>query len=67
MEVVEGEIFICVPEVKRNAIRHADSNFEQEMKRVILHGLLHLIGYNDVTKEEKKIMREKESFYLQYF
>ena len=67
LQTIEGEIFICIPEVKRNAIKHSSGDFETELKRIIIHGMLHLIGYMDGTLEEMKIMREKESFYLQYF
>lgn len=67
MQVIEGEIFICISEVKKNSKKHSSGNFEVELKRVILHGMLHLVGYKDGTLEELKIMREKESFYLQYF
>lgn len=67
LESIEGEIFICIPEVKRNAILHAGSNFKLELNRVIIHGLLHLFGYKDGTEEEKMMMREKESLYLRFF
>lgn len=67
LQRIEGEIFICVPEVKRNAKKHSSGNIEEELKRVILHGLLHLIGYKDSNDNEKLVMREKESFYMQYF
>jgi rRNA maturation RNase YbeY len=67
LQVIEGEIFICINEVRRNAFIHSFGNIENELKRVVLHGLLHLIGYNDESDLEKEIMREKESFYMQYF
>jgi probable rRNA maturation factor len=67
LQTIDGEIFICLPEVKRNAFKHTSGNFKMELDRVILHGILHLIGYKDGTNEERKVMREKESFYLQYF
>ena len=38
--------------------------FEKELQRVMAHAILHLAGYKDKTKKEKKIMREKESYYL---
>ncbi len=41
-----------------------NTGFQEELKRVIVHGMLHLIGYNDKTEEEKKLMREKEDIYL---
>jgi probable rRNA maturation factor len=39
-------------------------NYEEEKKRVIAHGVLHLCGYKDKTEEQQKIMRAKEDFYL---
>lgn len=38
--------------------------FKDELKRVIIHGLLHLTGYNDKTKRQKELIRKKENFYL---
>lgn len=67
LQTIEGEIFICIPEVKRNAKSHSGGNFYNELNRVILHGILHLIGYKDENDEERLVMREKESYYLQYF
>lgn len=58
-EIIEGDIFISVDRVRENASSLAVP-FTQELHRVIIHGLLHLIGYNDKSEEEKKVMREKE-------
>ena len=59
VEQISGDIFISVDRVKENA-ESLTSNFEQELYRVIIHGVLHLIGYNDKSIEEKTRMREKE-------
>jgi probable rRNA maturation factor len=59
-----GEIFICIPIVKSNSEKYSNGNFNMELKRIILHGLLHLLGYNDGTISEKSVMRFKEDFYL---
>lgn len=59
----EGDIFISSERVKENAEIYKIS-LESEMLRVIVHGILHLIGYNDKTEIEKKIMTEKEDNYL---
>lgn len=67
LQNVEGEIFICISEVKKNARLHNALNFTEELNRVILHGLLHLIGYKDGNVDDRKIMRSKEANYLQYF
>ena len=56
---IEGDIYISIDRVKENAkINH--SNFEEELLRVLAHGLLHLMGYKDKTKEDAKRMRDKE-------
>ena len=60
---ISGDIFISIDRVKANALSFSES-FENELKRVIIHGILHLLGYKDKSKKEKKIMREKEDFYL---
>jgi probable rRNA maturation factor len=61
--IISGDIFISLDRVKENAISFK-SNFITELRRVISHGLLHLIGYNDKTDEEEVLMREKEDYYL---
>lgn len=60
---ISGDIFISIDRVKINALSFSKS-FENELKRVIIHGVLHLLGYRDKSKKEKIIMREKEDFYL---
>jgi len=60
---VAGDLFISIDRVKENSIEF-DTGWKKELYRVIFHGLLHLVGYNDKTDEEKKIMREKEDLYL---
>lgn len=58
-----GDIFISIPRVKDNAGQFKVS-FENELHRVIIHGILHLIGYMDKTASDKLIMRQKEEKYL---
>ena len=60
---LSGDIFISIERVKENAITFAVP-FETELKRVIIHGILHLIGYKDSSDEDTKTMRSKENFYL---
>ena len=62
-KVISGDLFISVDRVKENSTAF-NTSFIKELYRVIFHGILHLIGYNDKTEEEKKLMREKEDFYL---
>ena len=60
---LSGDLFISVDSVRENSIFYK-TDFADELNRVMVHGLLHLIGYDDHTDEEKKIMREKEDYYL---
>lgn len=64
-KVVQGDIFISVERVKENA---ADFNvdFESELSRVIIHGVLHYCGYKDKTPKEKELMRSREDLYLSF-
>ena len=61
--VLSGDLFISIDSVRENAVLYG-AEFEDELNRVMVHGLLHLIGYDDHTEEEQKIMREKEDYYL---
>lgn len=58
-EVIESDIFISVERVRENALGLGVA-FETELKRVMVHGVLHLLGYPDKTEEEKERMRKKE-------
>ena len=58
-----SEIYISVERVKENAHDFSDS-FDEELHRVLIHGVLHLCGYKDKSDEEEAIMREKENYYL---
>ena len=58
-----GDIYISSETVKKNSIIF-NVCFNNELKRVMVHGLLHLLNYNDKSKQELKIMREKENFYI---
>lgn len=60
---LDGEIFVSPETVKKNAKFYNVSQV-QELKRVIIHGCLHLAGYNDRTKKQKELMRNKENYYL---
>lgn len=60
---LSGDLFISVDTIKENAIEY-DTEFHDELNRVMVHGLLHLIGYDDQTEEDIKLMREKENYYL---
>lgn len=60
---LEGEIYISIDRVQENAIKF-NRTVDDELHRVIIHGILHLIGYKDKTKEAKMLMRKKEDAYL---
>lgn len=60
---IESDIFISLSRVKENATTFK-VRFIYELYRVMIHGLLHLCGFADKTKTEKKVMRNKEDFYL---
>lgn len=60
---LEAEIYISTERVKENALLF-NVSFEDELARVIAHGVLHLCGYNDHTSDEVLLIREKESFYI---
>jgi probable rRNA maturation factor len=62
---VGGDIFICPQMVFLNAKNYGSDNYT-ELFRVMIHGILHLIGYNDGTVEEIDVMRERENFYLDF-
>ncbi len=61
--VLSGDLFISIDSVRENAVLYG-VEFEDELNRVMVHGLLHLIGYDDHTEEEQRVMREKEDYYL---
>jgi rRNA maturation RNase YbeY len=56
---VEGDVFISVDRVRDNSAELGTS-FEDELHRVIIHGVLHLIGFRDKTEAEEKLMRKQE-------
>ena len=60
---LSGDLFISIDSVRENAIEFG-TEFDEELHRVIVHGLLHLIGYDDHTPEDQKVMRAKEDYYL---
>lgn len=61
--VISGDIFISIDRVKDNA-RQLAVSFDSELHRVLVHGILHLVGYNDKTPRQKVTMRNKENAYL---
>ena len=60
---VSGDIFISIERVKENS-EVFKVEFLTELNRVMVHGLLHLLGYKDKTERESNLMRKKENYYL---
>lgn len=63
---ISGDIFISIHRVRENAKIHGTRESE-EIKRVMVHGVLHLLGYSDATSTQKARMRKKEDAYLSLF
>lgn len=62
-KTISGDLFISVESVNENAVFYK-TEFEEELNRVLVHGVLHLIGYDDHSEEEIATMRSKENYYL---
>ncbi|MEO8664370.1 MAG: rRNA maturation RNase YbeY [Ignavibacteria bacterium] len=60
---IEGELLISIDTVKSNATKYK-TTLNNELRRVVIHGILHLCGYNDKTHAEKKQIRKKEDHFL---
>jgi len=60
---IEGDIFVSIERVKANA-EELKTDFDGELHRVLIHGVLHLLGYSDKTDKDKSRMRKKEDAYL---
>nr|WP_321221314.1 rRNA maturation RNase YbeY [uncultured Psychroserpens sp.] len=60
---LHGDIYISIERVTDNA-KDFEVEISEELKRVMIHGILHYCGYKDKTDEDAKLMREKENYYL---
>jgi len=65
-EIISGDILISTERVVENA-KIFNVNYLTELHRVMVHGLLHLLGYKDKTEKDANTMREKENYYLNKF
>ena len=63
---LHGDIFISVERVEENAVDFS-VGFEEELKRVLVHGILHYCGYKDKTEEQEQEMRQKENEKIKMF
>ena len=61
--LVDAEIYISIPRVRENS-KTLKTDFDSELHRVIIHGVLHLLGYKDKTPGDKAVMRKTEEKYL---
>ncbi|MFH1005748.1 MAG: rRNA maturation RNase YbeY [Bacteroidota bacterium] len=62
-EKISSDIFISIPQVKENS-KKFKVTFENELNRVMIHGILHLCGYKDKIPGKKKEMKKRENYYL---
>ncbi|SEG18733.1 rRNA maturation RNase YbeY [Halpernia humi] len=65
-KTISGDIFVSLPRISDNA-KMLNKDLEREFLRVLAHGILHLCGYKDKSKEEISVMRDKEDFYINIF
>ncbi len=62
-DIISGDIFISCDMVEVNALEFK-TGFENELSRILIHGVLHLMGYKDKSEKDKLLMTQKEDFYL---
>lgn len=62
-KLISADIFISIDRIQENCEKFKVT-FDQELHRVMIHGILHLCGYKDKTTDEKSLMRKKEDYYL---
>lgn len=66
LSLIFGDAYISIDRAKENAKLYKQT-LSIEVRRLLIHGLLHLVGYSDKSENNKKIMRELEDNYLEYF
>ncbi len=65
-DLIQSDIYISLERVAENAQVYGVS-IDKELQRVMVHGILHLMGYNDQTDEEVAVMRAKETHFIEHF
>lgn len=63
--LIGGDIFISLEKVKENALKYKQ-DFKNELKRILIHGVLHIIGYDHIIKEQKKKMFKKQENFIKF-
>ncbi|WP_216664183.1 rRNA maturation RNase YbeY [Lentimicrobium sp. S6] len=61
--MIIGEIYMSIDRIKENSVKN-NVTFAQEFDRILIHGLLHLLGYKDKDPDDKILMTQKEDYYL---
>ncbi len=62
-DYLEGELYLSLPRIRENA-REYEVSIRQECVRILIHGFLHLLGYDDTTEEERETMCRSEDHFL---
>jgi len=61
---LSGDLYLCIETINSNSIKYC-TTFNEELSRVMVHGILHLIGYNDDNIVNQSVIRKMEDFYLE--
>lgn len=65
-KIISGDLYICREKILLNS-KEYNTSYKDELNRVIIHGVLHLLKYDDKTMKQRALMREKENYYLNLF
>jgi probable rRNA maturation factor len=61
--IIQGDIYISIERARENS-KTFKANLASEVRRLMVHGILHLVGYSDKTAEDRNVMTKKEDYYL---
>jgi rRNA maturation RNase YbeY len=65
-KIINGEIYLSIDRIRENS-RTYNASREKELQRVLIHGVLHLLGYDDKDEKSKSEMRSREDYWLNHF
>jgi len=65
-DIIEGEIFISIDVAKENSLKY-NCTLDNELMRLVIHGVLHLLGYDDMNGKDKKVMKKLENLLVEKF